>query len=225
LIGDEDGGPRLSREDPSDGLIEEPANGTISRRRILWLAGTVLLGSVTPMFLFPDEAEAGRRRRRRRRKKAASTVTPTACGGGTTLSSDEKRILDLHNQTRARYGLPPLCVHPALTKAARSHSQDMLDRDYSSHTSPDGETVKERIERFGYTFSGYSYYRYGENIYWGYGSSSGPDNAFDWWMSSSDHRANILNKDFRDIGIGVRKGTYKTHGETTMYTVDFGVRR
>jgi uncharacterized protein YkwD len=156
----------------------------------------------------------------------AASVTVTTCTGGTIdLTTAEKRILDLHNKARTKRGLKALCVHPALMEAARSHSQDMLDRDYSSHTSPDGETVKERLERFGYTFSGYSYYRYGENIYWGYGSSSGPDNAFNWWMSSSGHRANILNKDFRDVGIGVRKGTYKTHGETTMYTVDFGVRR
>lgn len=165
------------------------------------------------MFLFPDEAEA-RRRRRKRRRRIASTVTATVCGGGTTLSSDEQRILDLHIQTRARYGLPLLCVHLALTKAARSHSQDILDRDYSSHTSPDGETVKERLEHFGY----------GENIAWNYGSSSGPDNCFNWWMSSLGHRANILNKNFRDVGIGARKGTYQTQGETMMYTVDFGVR-
>ena len=44
-------------------------------------------------------------------------------------------------------------------------------------------------------------------------------------MSSSGHRANILNKDFRDVGIGVRKGTFKTYSNTTMCTVDFGVRR
>jgi uncharacterized protein YkwD len=100
----------------------------------------------------------------------------------------------------------------------------MLDKDYTSHNSYNGETLKARLERFGYTFSGYSYYGYGENIYYGYGSSSGPDNCFNWWMNSSGHRANILNKNFRDVGIGVRKGTYKTHGETMMYTVDFGVR-
>lgn len=223
MTGEEDGRTRLSRENTSNELTKVLAGDTISRRKVLSLAGATLLVGVTPMFLFPDEAEA-RRRRRKRRRRIASTVTATACGGGTTLSSDEQRILDLHNQTRARYGLPPLCLHPALTEAARSHSQDMLDRDYSSHTSPDGETVKERLERFGYTFSGYSYYGYGENIYSAYGSSSGPDSCFNWWMSSSVHRANILNKTFRDVGIGVRKGTYKTQGETMMYTVDFGVR-
>jgi uncharacterized protein YkwD len=174
--------------------------------------------------LFPEEVEARRRRRKKRRRRTAATITATACSGGTTLSSYEQRILDLHNLARARYGLPLLCVHPALTEAARSHSQDMLDRDYSSHTSPDGETVKERLERFGYTLSGYSYYGCGENIYHAYGSNSGPDSCFNWWMSSSGHKANILNKNFRDVGIGVRKGTYKTQGETMMYTVNFGVR-
>ena len=221
---DADGRIDLSREDASDELTEVLAGDAMSRRKVLRLAGAALLVGVTPVFLFPDDAEARRRRRRKRRRSIAPTVTAPACSGGTTLSSDEQRILDLHNQTRAKYGLPALCVHADLTEAARSHSQDMLDRDYSSHTSPDGETVKERLERFGYTFSGYSSYTYGENIYHGYGSSGGPDSCFDWWMTSSGHRANILNKDFRDVGIGVRKGTYKSQDETMMYTVDFGTR-
>ena len=49
------------------------------------------------------------------------------------------------------------------------------------------------------------------SIYYGYGFSSGPDSCFDWWMSSSDRGANIRNKGFRDVGIGIRKGTYKTY--------------
>jgi len=180
---------------------------------VFLMAMLVIVGTVGVAVVAPKEA------------KAASVTVKTCTGGSINLTTDEKRILDLHNQTRARYGIPPLCVHPALTKAARSHSQEMLDKDYTSHNSYNGETLKARLERFGYTFSGYSYYRYGENIYWGYGSSSGPDNCFNWWMSSSGHRANILNKDFRDVGIGVRKGTFKTYSNTTMCTVDFGVRR
>jgi uncharacterized protein YkwD len=157
--------------------------------------------------------------------EAASVTVKTCTGGSFDLTTVEKRVLDLHNQARTKRGLKALCVHPALMKAARSHSQEMLDKDYTSHNSYNGETLKARLKRFGYTFSGYSYYRYGENIAWNYGSSSGPDNCFNWWMSSSGHRANILNKSFRDIGIGVRVGTFKSYSNTTMCTVDFGVRR
>ncbi len=157
---------------------------------------------------------------------ATTTVTVGTCSGGTIqLTTDEKRTLDLHNQTRAANGLPGLCVHPALTNAARSHSQEMLDKGYFAHNSYNGETVKARLERFGYTFSGYSFWKYAENIYWDSGTSASPDSAHKWWMNSAGHKANILSRDFREVGIGVRTGTYKGYAGAKMYTVDFGVRR
>lgn len=155
-----------------------------------------------------------------------STATVSTCSGGTiNLTSEEKRVLDLHNSTRKHHGRKPLCVHPDLQEAARAHSKEMINKDYTSHSSFNGETLKERLERYGYTFDGYSYWRCGENIYWGSGSYGDPDRAFKWWMHSSAHRGNILEKSFREVGIGVAKGTYKTYSGTTMYTVDFGMRR
>jgi uncharacterized protein YkwD len=160
------------------------------------------------------------------RAEAASAATVTSCtGGDITLSAAEKRSLDLHNGARKDRGLRALCVHPALQKAARAYSQDMLDRDYFDHTSPDGETVKQRLERFGYDFSDCPYCAYGENIALGSGSQGSPKSAFDFWMHSPDHRSNILNEKFRQVGIGARTGTFKSYDRTTTYTVDFGVRR
>lgn len=68
----------------------------------------------------------------------------------------------------------------------------MLDKDYVSHKFYNGETIKERLERFGYTFDGYSYYGVGENIGWGCGSYGAPDHISKMWMQSSGHRHNIL---------------------------------
>jgi uncharacterized protein YkwD len=156
----------------------------------------------------------------------AALVTVKTCGGGSIdLTGTEKRTLDLHNQARASNGLPALCVQPTLTKAARAHSQEMLDKDYFSHDSYDGETFGARLKRFGYTSSGYGYYTVGENIAWGSGSYGSPDAVFKGWMNSAGHKANILNPKFREIGIGARTGTYKTYAGATMYTVDFGARR
>ncbi len=126
----------------------------------------------------------------------------TCTGEPIQLSGDEKRVLDLHNWTRADYGLQPLCVHPALTEAARAHSQEMLDRDYTAHESFNGETVKQRLTRFGYAFSRYTYYAYGENIACGSGPRGSPESVFDFWMKSPDHSPNILSEKFRQIGIG-----------------------
>lgn len=156
----------------------------------------------------------------------AGFVTAKTCSGGTIkLTNAEESVLRLHNRARTARGLKALCVRPELTDAARAHSQEMLDKDYMEHSSFNGETVKHRLERFGYTFSGYSYYWYGENIACGCGSRGSPGSIFKGWMHSKGHRSNILNKKYREVGIGVRGGTYKTCNNATTYTVDFGVRR
>ena len=148
------------------------------------------------------------------------------CGGGQVfLNEQEERVLDLHNQARAEHGLDPLCVQPKLEEAARAHSQEMLDKGYAAHESFNGETVRQRLKRFGYGFSGYSYYAYGENIAWGSETQGFPESVFDFWMNSTPHRSNILNQKYLQVGIGARTGLLQSYGASTTYTVDFGVRR
>ena len=146
---------------------------------------------------------------------AANTVSVNSCTGGTTqVSVAEKRMLDLHNNARASRNLPRLCVHPALHRAARSHSQDMLRRSYFAH----GDTGA-RLRRFGYDWR-----TYGENIAWGSGRRGAPGPIFKVWMNSSSHRPNILNQGFREVGIGAARGTYNGYSNVTMWTADFGTR-
>jgi uncharacterized protein YkwD len=148
--------------------------------------------------------------------EAAGGGNVNRCGGGKIfLNSKEKRTFSLHNQVRRRHNLKPFCVHPALQRAARAHSKDMIRRDYFSHdTKGKNESACERIRRYGY------HYRYcGENI----GYDSTPRRMFRAWMRSSSHRHNILNGRFREIGVGAYTGRYG-HFMTTMYTVDFGRR-
>ena len=71
----------------------------------------------------------------------------------------------------------------------------MACNDFFSHTGSDGSTVAMRVAAQGYSAS-----RVGENIY--AGSSASPQSAFDWWMNSAPHRANLLNANYIDIGIG-----------------------
>jgi len=154
----------------------------------------------------------------------AEFVTIETCTGETIqLSGYEKRVLDLHNWTRAEYALQPLCVDSALTEAARAHSQEMLDGDFFGHESEGGGTTEARLEEFGYTSYGYSYWAIGENIGWGTGYKGRPDHRFNEWMASSDHYPNILSEDFDEIGIGVRAG--HSYDDGTMYTADYGIRR
>ncbi len=156
---------------------------------------------------------------------ATGNDVETCTGETIKLNSDEKQMLDLHNQARANNGLPPLCVHPDLTEAARFHSQEMLDKGYFSHDSRNGESIKARLERFGYAFAGHPYWKYGENVSWGSGYLGAADRRFGDWIDSAEHRANILDKNFREVGIGARTGTFEAQDGTKMYTVDFGTRR
>ena len=113
---------------------------------------------------------------------------------GDVYADFESEVIDLVNAERAAQGLHPLGVDHNLATAARDHSEDMGLQGYFSHTSLDGRTVPDRI-----TAAGYSYNTYGENIA---GGQSTPEDVIDAWMSSSGHRANILNSNFCDIGVG-----------------------
>ena len=151
---------------------------------------------------------------------AASVQVRGCTGKDVSMTNAEKEMLDLHNRTRADRNLPKLCVHPALQRAARAHSQDMIDRDYFDHdTKGKGETADERVKRYGYR-----YRTFGENIAWGSGNLGSPSSIMTGWMDSDLHRKNILNGKFREVGIGADTGTYGKYPNTTMWTVDFGDR-
>jgi len=142
-------------------------------------------------------------------------------GGGISLNADEKQTFVLHNRERRDRNMKPLCVHPDLQRAARAHSEDMIQRDYFSHgTKGRKESACERVKRYGYP-----YRLCGENIAYGSGSYGEPKSIMNRWMKSDGHRRNILNGRFREVGIGTHTGTYKETQNVTMYTVDFGTRR
>jgi len=73
----------------------------------------------------------------------------------------------------------------------------MIDRDYFSHTSPEGEAFTDRLARYGVSFR-----VAGENL----GMNSSVAAAERMLMNSSGHRANILGADYAEVGIGVRYG-------------------
>lgn len=149
-------------------------------------------------------------------KAKAATTVRTCDGGSITLNHKERRVLVLHNRARKERGLRPLCIDPRLTLAARAHSWEMIEEDYSSY---DGESVGERLKRFGYDQS-----FHGENLAGGTGTYGEPDSTFQRWMNSPGHKANIVNGEYRRVGIGTRTGDYKGFEGHTMYTVDFGGR-
>ena len=102
----------------------------------------------------------------------------------------------------------------------------MGEKQYFEHDSPSGETWSERIVNHGYDREGYSTWKAGENIAWGAGLYSAPVLIVDQWMTSPEHRAVILNKDFKEIGVGAvsTQGYGTVDGEVWFFTMDAGLR-
>lgn len=112
---------------------------------------------------------------------------------GSRETTAEARVLTLVNAERAQAGCSPLTADPELAALAGDHSEDMAERDYFSHTTPDGMTPWDRAEAAGVDHMG------GENIARGQADAEA---VMESWMNSPGHRANILNCDFTTLGVG-----------------------
>lgn len=102
------------------------------------------------------------------------------------------QILNLVNAERAKAGLSELKLDLSVTAAANVRANEI--KQSFSHTRPDGSSFSSALKE-----QGVSYKRSGENIAWGQKS---PEQVMNAWMNSDGHRANILNKNFENIGIG-----------------------
>ena len=136
-------------------------------------------------------------------------------------------VLSDLNAIRRAHGLVPLELSSSLSAAARQHSVEMASVGYFSHNSANGSSFDRRIARY-YPIAHSSYWSVGENLLW-----SSPDvdagGALNMWMNSPDHRANILNGKWRQIGISAVHVTEAPgvfgNAPVTVITTDFGVRR
>ena len=133
-------------------------------------------------------------------------------------------ILCLHNQIRADRGLPLLRENGRLRRAALGHSNDMVSRGFFEHTAPGGETMVDRIMAARYASPRVGW-ALGENLAWGTGSMATPRAVMKAWMESPGHRANVVKRAYREIGIGVVTGVPSDRGNGATYTADFGVVR
>lgn len=125
-----------------------------------------------------------------------------------TDGTAEQQLLQLVNQTRLQNGLVPLTMDDTLVKVAEAHSRDMFARGYFAHTDPDGHSPFDRM-----TAAGVTYKTAGENLAYAANVSL----AFNGLMNSPEHKANILEKSYRRVGMGVINGGI--YGE--MFTQDF----
>jgi uncharacterized protein YkwD len=164
---------------------------------------------------------------------AKAAVVPTTCNDSDAALAPAGENVDavsvvtvcLVNRERTSRGLKPLALQGQLSDASLGFSALMVREQFFSHVAPDGTDMVDRLSRAGYIRDGLSGWNVGENIGWGTGSYATPAEMVKAWMDSPGHRENILNKEFREIGIGVILGVPQSglSGGAT-YTTDFGTR-
>lgn len=127
---------------------------------------------------------------------------------------DGVKIWQLTNDERVRAGLPPLLWNGTLSAIAKHKAQDMIAGQYFAHVSPSGVNIETLAERFGY-----AYLNIGENL--ALGDFDDSADVVLGWMNSPGHRANILHKDFTELGVFAVKGNWE--GRDTWFAVqEFG---
>ncbi len=126
-----------------------------------------------------------------------------------SFSSFQKEVVRLVNVERTKRGLSELTLNTQLSNVATLKSQDMINKNYFSHTSPTYGSPFDMMKQFNI-----SYRTAGENIAMGQKTPAEVVNA---WMNSQGHRENILNANFTEIGIGVAKSSNGTLYWTQMF--------
>ncbi len=128
----------------------------------------------------------------------------------------EQQVIEVTNSVRQALGLHPLLDDEKLSQAAQAKAEDMVKQKYFGHQAPTGEMFSAFIDR-----SGYMYRQAGENVAMQHTTIDSLMNA---WLLSPSHKANIVNANYNDIGIGIAYGTIE--GREGWFVVQlFGTKR
>ncbi|MBM3205495.1 hypothetical protein FJZ41_01425 [Candidatus Shapirobacteria bacterium] len=138
-------------------------------------------------------------------------VSPSVLGFASDIAPE--RVVEITNQKRAEQGLNPLTVNGQLNEAAQRKAGDMFAFNYWSHVSPSGRSPWSFFQEVGY-----KYLFAGENLARDFMNSDAVVSA---WMNSPTHRDNILNGNYKEIGLAVVNGTLNGV-ETTLVVQVFG---
>lgn len=139
---------------------------------------------------------------------------PQAGGGFSSVlayatNTSASGLLQATNSQRVSNGQAGLGLNILLNSAAQAKANDMVARNYWSHTTPDGQQPWVFIQN-----AGYSYSKAGENLAYGFATS---DDTVTGWMNSAPHRANILDAGFTEVGFGIANSpNFVGIGQTTV---------
>ena len=154
----------------------------------------------------------------------AEPATAAPCPNETTLGAlidapaYEKSIVCLVNRERADAGRRPLRVNQRLRRAATRHAVDMVAGGFFAHDTPDGGSILSRLQSVGYLEDAMEW-DFAENLYWATGSLNTPGAVVQAWVASPPHRENVMSPGFKEIGVGVARGTPLAPLDPTAVTV------
>ena len=140
------------------------------------------------------------------------SVAPAAAPARPTNA--EAELIRAINVVRVQHGVPPLRFDGRLERAARAYTRTMLSTGRFAHGD-----VRGRLVRYGARGP-----VYGENLAWGVGSRASATAVVQMWMASPPHRANLLRRGFRRVGIGRAVGTFGGYGGAVVVTANFAGR-
>ena len=179
----------------------------------IWVATAILI--VLAAATFPERSRAG-----------DAPCNAWGSSSPSSLRNGEARqaVLCLVNEQRKDAGLKPLERSKKLQKAAQRHNDRMVGTGCFAHECAGEAGLDIRLESVDYLGGGLSSWAYGENIAWGMQDQATPRAIVGAWMDSAGHRANILSRSFREIGVGFSAGTPSSQKDPGgIYTTDFGL--
>lgn len=149
----------------------------------------------------------------------ASVLFITHMRASQVLGSSEglgaSSLLTATNSARQAQHEPQLAENTLLSRAAQAKANDMVQRNYWSHTTPDGKQPWSFIDK-----TGYKYQVVGENLAYGFSNS---DEVIRGWLNSPSHRENLLSGDYRDVGFGIASSKDFNHsGPETVVVALYG---
>jgi uncharacterized protein YkwD len=159
----------------------------------------------------------------------ASAAAAPPCAGADTVASDASvdelsdSVACLVNQERREAGLRRLDIAKRLWLAGWRHARDMRTNGYFSHRSRDGRSFDERIQDARYTEgrerNGWTL---GETLVWANNARSAPRSLVRALMASPPHRKVILDDPYREMGVGLVRGTPTGNPEGVTVAIEYG---
>jgi len=184
-------------------------------KKILKIAFYLFIVVILFSALFDDL----RSQRETREMEASAQRARVASVAGISTIVDARSIIELTNIKRRQLGLNSLVEDDTLSEVAQLKAEQYAQENYFDHPESDGTMYTERLKDAGYDYS-YA----GENLIVEAVSRATPSRLMSAWVSSEGHYANIIQKHYEEIGVGVAVGL--RWGEPAVWVVQlFGSQR